>query len=124
MLKRISLGVMALFYTAAGINHFVNPQFYLKIMPPYLPWHAELVFLSGVAEVVLGLALLIPSLRRWAAWGVIALLIAIYPANIYHLTSGGAGTNVPMWGLWLRLPFQFVFIWWAYWHTKEDKVTG
>jgi uncharacterized membrane protein len=81
---RISLGLMALFYVLVGINHFRDPGFYLKMMPPYLPWHAQLVLLSGVAEIGLGLALLVPPLRIYAAWGIVALLIAVFPANLPH----------------------------------------
>ena len=121
MAKKISLYIMAGFYVIAGVMHFVNPEFYLKIMPPWLPWHLELVYLSGVAEILLGIGLLIPRFKRLSAWGVIALLLAVFPANIYQLTSGGAGMNVPVWGLWLRIPIQFLFIYWAYTHTKEAK---
>lgn len=116
-LKTASALVQGIFYVLAGRAHFTNPDFYLKIMPPYLPWHRELVFWSGVAEVVLGLGMLVPATRVWAAWGIMALLVAVFPANVYHLTSGGAGMDIPAWALWLRLPFQGVFLAWAYWHT-------
>ena len=116
-LKSVSAVLQGLFYVLAGRAHFTNPDFYLKIMPPYLPWHRELVFLSGVAEVVLGLGMLFPATRVWAAWGIIALLVAVFPANVYHLQSGGAGMDIPTWALWLRLPFQGLFLAWAYWHT-------
>jgi len=120
-LKTISLGIMSVFYVLAGINHFLSTEIYLAIMPPYIPFHLELVYLSGFIEIFLGLLLLIKKARKWAAWGIILLLIAIFPANIYHLTSGGAGLGTPIWGLWLRLPFQLLFIWWAYWYVKEDN---
>ena len=81
--KTISLWLMAAFYVFAGLNHFRAPEFYLPIMPPYLPWHAELVFLSGVAEVMIGVGLLVPRTRVLAAWGAIALLVAVFPANIH-----------------------------------------
>ena len=77
--------LFALFFVVAGLNHFRDPDFYMKIMPPYLPWHYALVILSGIAEFVLGVALLIPKLSRLAAWGLIALLLAIFPANL-HMT--------------------------------------
>src|SRR6476661_4280825 len=67
--------LMAAFYVLAGVNHFLNPAVYLKIMPPYLPWHRLLVEVSGVCEIALGLLLLVPRCMRWAAWGLIALLI-------------------------------------------------
>lgn len=117
--KKISLYLMAIFYVVAGINHFLATDLYLQIMPPYLPFHLELVYLSGVIEIALGLLILIKSIRKWAAWGIILLLIAIFPANIYHLTSGGAGFDTPIWVLWVRLPFQLLFILWAYWYTKD-----
>ncbi len=123
LIKRILLWVMAGFYIFAGINHFRDPGFYLPMMPPFLPWHEELVFVSGVAEVGLGIAVLIPRWRRIAAWGLIALLIAVFPANLYI-----AFENIPLGdrseglGLanWVRLPFQAVFIAWAWWYTRPD----
>src|SRR4051812_36660603 len=87
VLRRISLWAMALLYIAGGINHFASTPFYLQMMPPYLPAHLLLVYLSGVAEFVLGVALLIPRTRRLAAWAIVALLVAIYPANLYMWTS-------------------------------------
>lgn len=116
-LKSLSLVVMAVLYVMAGRAHFTQPDFYLKIMPPYLPWHRQLVWLSGVIEVALGLLLLVPQTRVWAAWGIVALLVAVFPANVYHYTSGGAGMDIPGWVLLARLPFQGVLIAWAWWHT-------
>ena len=115
MLK-YGLYLMALLYILAGLYHFRNPRVYKAIMPPYLPFHDALVFWSGVAEVVLGLALFFPQTRIWAAWGVIALLIAVFPANVYMLTSGKF-TRIPEWLLYLRLPLQGLLIWWAYQYT-------
>ncbi len=120
MLKQLSRIVQALFYIYAGVNHFRHPKFYLRIIPPYIPNPEMANWLSGAAEVVLGIGLLIPRLSRKAAWGIIALLVAVFPANIYHLTSGGAGMKVPQWTLVARLPFQLVFGLWAYWHTQAD----
>ena len=117
--KLASLSLMALFYVFAGYNHFANPAFYLRMMPPYIPAHEAMVFLSGVAEVALGVALLIPQLRVYAAWGVIALLIAVFPANLYMATANITLGNAPSWTLWARLPFQGVFIAWAWWHTRD-----
>ncbi len=118
MIHKASLLLMAHFYILAGINHFLNPQFYLRIMPPYLPLHRELVLLSGLVEVLLGAYLLVPAWRRWAAWGTIALLVAVFPANVYQLQAGGAGMDVPLWALWLRLPIQALLIAWAYQHAR------
>ena len=117
--KKISLYTLAVFYIAAGFMHFVRPEFYMKIMPPYIPYHLFMVYFSGVCEIALGIALLIPAYRRLAAWGVIALLIAVYPANIYHYQSGGAGMDISETALLIRLFVQFLFIAWAYWHTRE-----
>ena len=125
--KQGLLWLMAFFYTIGGVNHFVAPQFYLPMMPPYLPLHLELVYLSGVAEIVLGIAVLFPSVRVQAAWGIILLLIAIFPANL-HI----AFNNVPIGGAteglgplnWVRLPFQAVFVAWAWWYTKPAGSSG
>lgn len=111
-----SLYLMAAMYVLAGIWHFVRPRVYLAIMPPYLPAHRALVFWSGVAELGLGLALLIPQLRTWAAWGIIALLIAVFPANVY-MATGDKFRRIPGWVRWGRLPLQGLLIWWAYQYT-------
>jgi uncharacterized membrane protein len=108
---------MAIFYVGAGIYHFVKPVMYLKIMPPALPWPLVLVYLSGVAEIFLGICLLIPMLQSYAAWGIILLLIAIFPANYYMYKKGGAAFGMSDAIVFWRLPFQFVFIAWAYWFT-------
>ncbi len=108
---------MALFYIASGVNHFRSPKFYLRIIPPQLPYPKLINWMSGAAEISLGILLLVPQTTQLAAWGVIALLIAVFPANIYHLIAKGAGMKIPLWGLWARLPLQLVFIWWAYTHT-------
>ena len=104
----------------AGTMHFVNPEFYLKIMPPYLPLHNELVLISGAFEVLLGVLLLIPKCSRLAAWGIIALLIAVFPANVYLYQHQDILPASPIVHL-LRLLLQGVFILWAYWHTGLVK---
>jgi uncharacterized membrane protein len=111
---------MGVFYVFAGLTHLVRPDFYLPMMPPWIPAHLELVLLSGVAEVVLGGAVLVPRLRRIAAWGIIALLIAIFPANLHIALNDvpvfGAPHGAGVWN-WVRLPFQAVLIAWAWWYT-------
>lgn len=77
-------------------------------------WEKEINIIVGIAEILGGIGLLIPMTQSYAAWGIIALLIAVFPANIYHLTSKGAGMKIPIWFLWVRLPLQFLLIWWAY----------
>lgn len=111
---RLWLGVLALFFVGAGANHFVNPEPYLAMMPPYLPWHGPLVMISGVAEVLGGLGILIPVTRRAAGFGLILLLVAIFPANLQVALHGWPGTTLPAWALWLRLPLQIVLIFWVY----------
>lgn len=117
LIKTISKFILAIFMIGAGIMHFVNPDFFLKIMPPYLPLHSELVMVSGVCEIVLGVMLLVPKSSRLAAWGIVALLIAVFPANIYLFQNQElmpASSVVHF----LRLPLQGVLILWACWHTR------
>lgn len=122
--KRILLWLMGAFYIFAGVNHFVNPAFYGPMMPPYLPWHSQLIFLSGIAEVVLGVAVLVPASRSIAAWGIIALLIAVFPANLHialnNIPIGGASEGLGAWN-WVRPPFQAVLMAWAYWYTEPSR---
>lgn len=117
-MKMLSLAVMSLFYIVAGVAHFIRPEFYLKMMPPVLPFPLELVYLSGVAESALGIALWVPRFKVAAAWGIIALLVAVFPANLFMLKQGGSAFGIPDWALWSRLPIQGVFIYWAYTHTR------
>ena len=117
-LKLISIGVMGRFYFSVGVNHFTDPYWFLQIVPPYLPYKIELVYISGFLEIVLGVMLLIPKTRVYAGWGLIMLLIAVYPANIYLAQTNGVAMNTTPLIAWGRLPFQFVFIGLAYWYTK------
>ena len=111
--------LLAVFMVGAGTTHFVNPDFFLKIMPPYLPWHLPLVDLSGLFEIALGVLLLVPRFSRLAAWGIIALLIAVFPANIYLYQHQDLLPASPLVHL-LRPPLQAVFILWAWWYTKPN----
>lgn len=120
-LKTLTRYVVGPFYILAGLNHFVNAPFYVSIMPPYLPAHLELVYLSGVAEIGLGVMLLFRRWVVWAGWGLIALLIAIFPANVHMAFNPQLTPGVPPLLLWLRLPLQAVFIVWAYWYTRDAK---
>jgi uncharacterized membrane protein len=119
-IKAASKYLLAIFMIAAGIMHFVNPAFFLKIMPPYLPLHRELVLLSGLIESLLGVLLLIPQASRKAAWGIVALLVAVFPANIYLFQNQDI-LPAPAVVHFLRLPLQGLFILWAYWHTRSLK---
>ena len=112
---------MGLLFTAAGANHFYNPDFYVRIMPPYLPWHYALVLISGLSEIVLGIALILPRTSRPAAWGLIALLIAVFPANIYMATHPELYPDLPATGLYLRLPLQGLLVVWAYLYTFRSS---
>ncbi|HJL16406.1 MAG TPA: hypothetical protein RMH99_12160 [Sandaracinaceae bacterium LLY-WYZ-13_1] len=119
-MERIRNGLrwlLGLALIGAGANHFLNADFYVAIMPPYLPWHLALVWLSGVAEIVLGAAVLVPRWKRWAGWGIVALLIAVFPANL-HMALHPEDFDVPRWGLYLRLPIQALLIAWAWWCTR------
>jgi uncharacterized membrane protein len=104
--------ILAVFFILAGANHFRAAGFYVRITPPILPHRLALVYISGIAEIAGGLGLLIPSLRRPAGWGLIALLIAVFPANIYMAVKPDrfADLHLPTWSLWLRLPLQLVLI--------------
>ena len=123
--KRPLLYLMGPLYVIAGILHFIVPELYAQIIPPFLPAPLALVYLSGVAEIAVGIGVLIPRTRRYAAWATIALLIAIFPANVYMATSmvvvdgigGGDPSPLIRWG---RLPLQGVLILWAYWYTDPD----
>ena len=108
---------MAVLYIVAGMLHFLKPKMYLRIMPPWIPAPALMVFLSGVAEVVLGVALLFPATQALAAWGIILLLVAVFPANIYMFKKGGATFRMSDRMLFWRLPIQLLLILWAYWFT-------
>ena len=117
-IKPFSIIVMSWFYISAGLLHFTNTNWFLQIVPPYLPIKLELVYLSGFFEVIFGIMLIVPFLRYYAGWGLILLLIAVYPANIYLAQTNGAAMNTSALVAWGRLPFQFIFIGIAYWHTK------
>ena len=116
--KKLVLFGLAAFFINVGVDHFVNPDFYLNIMPPSFPLHAEAVYISGFFEVVGGISMLIPRLRKIAGWGLVALLIAVYPANIYMAITPQAFPDIPVTLLYVRLAFQFVFFYWAYSVTR------
>lgn len=113
---------VAAFFVFAGVMHFLRPGFYLRIMPPSLPWHRELVYASGVAEIAGGIGVLVPALRPAARWGLIALLVAVFPANVYstvHPEAVGLESATARTLLWLRLPLQAAFIAWVVSATRE-----
>ena len=109
---------MAAIYFFAGLNHLRAPEMYLKMMPPYLPAPYFLVIASGLIESSLGVLLLWSPARPWAAWGIVALLIAVFPANLYMFQMHDPlFQQIPLWILALRLPAQILLIWWAYGFT-------
>ena len=117
-LELSSIVIMSIFYAGVGIKHFTNPLWFVKIVPPVLPYKLALVYISGFFEILFGVLLLFPAFRYIAGWGLILLLIAVFPANIYLAQTNGAALNTTPLIAWGRLPFQFVFIAIAYWHTK------
>ncbi len=110
--QKIARVAAAVLYVSAGVMHFLFPAGYAKIIPPFFPAPLMLVYISGVAEIAGGLGLVIRKWQRMAAWGLVALLIAVFPANIYM-----ASQSPQLWILWARLPLQFLLIWWVLWCT-------
>lgn len=126
MLKRVFCVLLTVVMLLAGAAHFTMTATYVAIMPSYLPAPLALVYLSGVLEILLALALQVPSLRTKAAWGLVALLLAVLPANInqavHNLQPPGLEMSPTM--LWVRLPMQLIFIAWAYWMTRPGRQGG
>ena len=118
--KSILIIISSIFYTIVGIKHFIEPDYFLSIIPPYLPFHIELVYISGFFEILFGLMILFPKYRYYGSIGLILLLIAVFPANIYLAQSKeaqeafGASQQIAIW----RLPIQGILIWIAYWIRK------
>lgn len=108
-------------FIAAGALHFKNPAMYERIVPPYLPAPGELVAISGAFEILGGIGAAIPQTRRAAGIGLIALLIAVFPANLYMATNASEFAFAPAWTLWARLPLQFVLIAWVYGATIRPR---
>ena len=117
-IKLITIYFMSLLYISSGVQHFANTSWFMKIMPPYLSYHKEFVYLSGVFEIMLGIMLLFEKTRLIAGWGLILLLIAVFPANIYAAQTNGAAMGTSAVIAWGRLPFQGLFIALAYWHSR------
>jgi len=117
-IKTISIIIMSLFYIMAGTNHFISPDWYVRIVPPILPFKTAIVYISGILEIILGSLLIFPKTRFIAGWGLIILLVAVYPANIYVALTNGEAMDITPLIAWGRLPFQFVLIGLAYWHSK------
>ena len=112
--RTISRIILATFFVVAGVNHFLRPHAYITMIPPYVPFPSAMNVISGAAEIVGGIAVLLPRLRRAAGWGLIALLIAVFPANLHVALHGWDGVTIPAWVLWARLPLQVALIVWVY----------
>ncbi|MEO5984130.1 MAG: DoxX family protein [Ferruginibacter sp.] len=115
MLRKISLYVMATFYFFAGVNHFIKPLVYKKMLPPFLPFHSVLNYASGFLELGFAILLVFPKTRNFASTGIIVLLIAFIPVHIYMLQTGWCPDKcLPEWVLWIRLiVLQPLLIYWA-----------
>ena len=124
ILKYISIYIMSILYVYVGINHFIDTKSFLIIIPPYLQTIGlEIIYLSGIFEIILGILLIIPKYRKIASYGIILLLIAVYPANIY-LAFNEEPQNLmgisSFMASWVRLPLQFIFLGLAYWHSRDN----
>lgn len=114
---------LTILMVVAGVNHFRSPALYVAMMPSWLPMPLALVYVSGVAEIAGGLGLILSTTRKWAAWGLVALFIAVFPANLnMALHNIPLGTHqLPPWLLWARLPVQLVLIAWAWLFTRSPS---
>jgi uncharacterized membrane protein len=128
-MRRVLLVPLGLFFIGAGITHFSRPRFYEAMVPAFLPAPLALVYVSGACEIALGALVLLPPTRRLAAWGLIALLLAVFPANVNMAVNHLGFVDAPAWlpqptplGLWLRLPIQLVLIAWAWTFTRADPL--
>ena len=109
--------LIAVIFLLMGALHFIRPELFIKVMPDYIPWHRAMVYISGVAELIGGAGLLITDTRIAAAWGLIILLVAVFPTNIDMAWKAFQqhGLTLRTWVLLFRLPIQFVLIYWIYW---------
>ena len=120
IIKSFLIIISSIFYVIVGIKHFIETEYFLSIVPPYLPYHLELVYVSGLFEVLFGILILLPKYRYYGAIGLILLLIAVFPANIYLAQNEiaqeaiGATQEIAIW----RLPIQGILIWIAYFIRK------
>ena len=121
MLKTVIRVLFASFFIVAGVTHFTNRGFFTSIVPPYLPWPTALVYISGVAEILLGALLMLPRMEQLAGWGLIALLIAVFPANVHMAMNSSLYPASSPAALWIRLPLQGVLIAVAYWFARSVR---
>jgi len=116
--RKLALLVLSAFFVLGGANHFLNPDFYVAMMPPYLPAHPALVSVSGVFEMLGGIGVLVPTVRARAGWGLVLLLVAVFPANLHMALNPELFPGLSGFALYARLPFQALFVAWAYWATR------
>lgn len=120
---RIGRVVMGALYVVAGAGHFVLTRAFEGIVPDYLPAHRALVMVSGVAEIAGGVGVMLaaryPALGRAAAWGIVVLLVCVFPANVWMVQHPERFAGVPVWAMWVRLPLQGVLMWWAWRYTRS-----
>ncbi len=114
-MHRFSVYLIALLFAAAGTAHFVRPSAFARIVPPYLPAPYALVYVSGAAELLGALGVLVPGLRGYAGWGLILLALAVFPANVHMALHPADFEGIPAWALYLRLPLQVALVGWIYW---------
>ena len=119
-LRNLNLLGLSVFFIYFGVDHFINPDFYLSIMPPSFPLHLEAVYISGLFEILGGIGVLLSKTRKLAGWGLFVLLIAVYPANIYMALTPEAFPEIPLSALYFRLILQFLFFYWAYSVTRPS----
>lgn len=123
--RTIARWVLGVAMVGVGVTHFTSPAAFAAMIPKLLPAPLALVYVSGVAEIAGGIGILVPRVRKLASFGLVALYVAVFPANIYMAVEDlpAFGGHVPAWALWARLPFQFLFIAWALWVGKPDPTT-
>jgi uncharacterized membrane protein len=121
--KILCLLVLTFLYISVGVKHFTNHNFFLAIMPPYIPYHNFMVYLSGALEIVFALMMLFKKTRFYGCWGIIVLLIAVFPANIYLYNSEIPQKilSVTKHEALIRLPYQLPLLLFAFWHSKEES---
>ncbi|WP_338218368.1 DoxX family protein [Algoriphagus sp. oki45] len=128
LLKKVAIHAMGYFYLAAGINHFLTPEFYLPLIPPFFSYPELINILSGIAEVLLGMGVLYYPTRSRAAWGVVVMLLAFIPSHVYFIQIGSCiegGLCVEEWIGWVRLVIIHpILIFWGYWIAKNPKIYG
>ena len=126
-MKLVVRWLLTIAFLASGTTHFVKPEIFVPMIPDFLPSPLLLVYISGIAELAGGVGLQAPwpTLRRYASYGCIALLVAVFPANVHqalhHVPVNGKAAPPAL--LWARLPLQFVLIWLAWWCTSREQIT-